>query len=75
MCDATNLALVFYPGRLKVKRWDISGWPMEILPKIKVSPIVKTKILKLIVNQIMPFLLIDSRAEATTAAVRSAVHP
>lgn len=35
MADATNLALVFYPGRLKVKRWgDFSGWPMGALEKI-----------------------------------------
>jgi 4-hydroxy-tetrahydrodipicolinate synthase len=34
MADATNLALVFYPGRLKLKRWDVSGWPMETLPQI-----------------------------------------
>jgi 4-hydroxy-tetrahydrodipicolinate synthase len=38
MCDNTNLALVFYPGRLKVKRWDPSGWPMEILPRIADIP-------------------------------------
>ena len=35
MADATNLALIFYPGRLKVKRWgDLTGWPMETLPRI-----------------------------------------
>ena len=38
MCDATNLALQFYPGRLKVKRWSPSGWPMSILPKIGEIP-------------------------------------
>lgn len=38
MCDATNLALVFYPGRLKLKRWDVSGWPMETLPQIADIP-------------------------------------
>ena len=38
MADATNLALVFYPGRLKVKRWDVSGWPMETLPQIADIP-------------------------------------
>ncbi|NLM46348.1 MAG: dihydrodipicolinate synthase family protein [Firmicutes bacterium] len=46
MCDATNLALVFYPGRLKLKRWDISGWPMEILPRIADIPnVVAMKVL------------------------------
>jgi len=38
MCDATNLAIVFYPGRLKLKRWDISGWPMATLPRIADIP-------------------------------------
>jgi 4-hydroxy-tetrahydrodipicolinate synthase len=38
MCDATNLALVFYPGRLKLKRWDPSGWPMPVLDKIADIP-------------------------------------
>ncbi len=38
MCDATNLAVVFYPGRLKLKRWDISGWPMATLPRIADIP-------------------------------------
>lgn len=36
--------------------------------KDKVSPNVKTKILKFIVNHIMPLLLLDSRAEANPAA-------
>lgn len=34
MCDQTDLAIVLYPGRLKLKRWDLSGWPMQTLPKI-----------------------------------------
>ena len=38
MCDSTNLALQFYPGRLKVKRWDLSGWPMSTLPRIADIP-------------------------------------
>lgn len=38
MCDATNLALVFYPGRLKVKRFHPSGWAMSILPRIADIP-------------------------------------
>ncbi len=38
MADATDLALVFYPGRLKAKRFHPSGWPMSILPKIADIP-------------------------------------
>ncbi len=33
MCDSTNLAIVFYPARLKVKRYHPSGWPMSYLSK------------------------------------------
>lgn len=35
MCDNTDLAIVFYPGRLKVKRWDLNGWPTQ--PKREVG--------------------------------------
>lgn len=38
MCDTTNLALHFYPGRLRVKRFHPSGWPMSIIPKIADIP-------------------------------------
>ena len=35
MADSVNLGLVFYAGRLKLKRWDPkTGWPMDTLPKI-----------------------------------------
>jgi len=38
MCDSTNLAIQFYPARLKVKRYHPSGWPMELLSKIADIP-------------------------------------
>ncbi len=38
MCDSTNLALHFYPGRLRLKRFHPSGWPMSIIPKIADIP-------------------------------------
>ena len=38
MCDNTDLALVFYPGRLKTKRFDISGFPRELLDRIADIP-------------------------------------
>ncbi len=31
MCSETNLAIVFYPARLKVKRYHPSGWVMDML--------------------------------------------
>lgn len=34
MADSTNLALHFYPGRLRVKRFHPTGWPLSIVPKI-----------------------------------------
>ena len=34
MCDETNLAITFYPARLKVKRYHPSGWPMSLMPRI-----------------------------------------
>jgi 4-hydroxy-tetrahydrodipicolinate synthase len=38
MADATNLAVNFYPGRLRAKRFHPSGWPMSILPRIADIP-------------------------------------
>ena len=38
MADSTDLALNFYPGRLRMKRFHPSGWPMEILPMIADIP-------------------------------------
>lgn len=38
MCDNTDLALVFYPGRLKVKRWDATGFPRELYTRIADIP-------------------------------------
>lgn len=38
MADSTNLAINFYPGRLRAKRFHPSGWPMSILPKIADLP-------------------------------------
>jgi 4-hydroxy-tetrahydrodipicolinate synthase len=38
MCDSTNLAIQFYPARLKVKRYHESGWPMSLLPRIADIP-------------------------------------
>lgn len=34
MASSTNLAIHFYPGRLKVKRFHPCGWPMDIVPRI-----------------------------------------
>jgi 4-hydroxy-tetrahydrodipicolinate synthase len=45
MCDSTNLAIQFYPGRLKAKRFHPSGWPMELLPRIaEIENVVAAKI-------------------------------
>jgi 4-hydroxy-tetrahydrodipicolinate synthase len=38
MCDSTNLAVHFYPGRLRLKRFHPSGWPMSIVPRIAEIP-------------------------------------
>jgi 4-hydroxy-tetrahydrodipicolinate synthase len=38
MCDATNLAIVFYPGRLHTRKFHPSYWPMSILPRIADIP-------------------------------------
>ena len=38
MADSTNLAINFYPGRLRVKRFHPTGWPMEMLPRFAEIP-------------------------------------
>jgi 4-hydroxy-tetrahydrodipicolinate synthase len=45
MCDSTDLAIQFYPGRLKAKRFHPSGWPMDLLPRIaEIENVVAAKI-------------------------------
>ena len=45
MCDTTNLAVQFYPARLKVTRFHPSGWPMSLLPRIgDIDNVVAAKI-------------------------------
>ena len=34
MADSTDLALHFYPGRLRVRRFSPCFWPMEVVPRI-----------------------------------------
>jgi len=38
VCDSTNLAVVFYPARLKIKSYHNSYWPMSLLPRIAEIP-------------------------------------
>jgi 4-hydroxy-tetrahydrodipicolinate synthase len=38
MCDSTNLAIVFYPGRLHTRTFHPSYFPPQILPKIADIP-------------------------------------
>jgi len=38
VCDSTNLAVVFYPARLKTKSLHNSYWPMQLLPRIADIP-------------------------------------
>jgi 4-hydroxy-tetrahydrodipicolinate synthase len=38
MCDSTNLAITFYPARLKTKSLHQSYWPMSLLPRIADIP-------------------------------------
>jgi len=38
MCDSTNLAIVFYPGRLHTRKFHPSYWPMPLLPRIADIP-------------------------------------
>jgi 4-hydroxy-tetrahydrodipicolinate synthase len=45
VCDSTDLAVVFYPARLKTKSLHNSYWPMQLLPRIAEIPnIVALKI-------------------------------
>ncbi len=38
VCESTNLAVVFYPARLKMKSLHNSYWPMQLLPRIADIP-------------------------------------
>jgi 4-hydroxy-tetrahydrodipicolinate synthase len=38
MCDSTNLALVFYPGRLHTRKFHPSYFPPELLPRLADIP-------------------------------------
>ncbi|OGO40118.1 MAG: hypothetical protein A2147_08325 [Chloroflexi bacterium RBG_16_57_8] len=38
MCDSTNLAIVFYPGRLHTRKFHPSYFPPELLPRIADIP-------------------------------------
>ena len=38
MCDSTNLAIVFYPGRLHTRNFHPSFFPPELLPRIAAIP-------------------------------------
>ncbi len=38
MADSTNLAINFYPGRLRIRKFHPVGWPMEILERIADIP-------------------------------------
>ncbi len=38
MCDSVNLAIVFYPGRLHVRKFHPSYFPPELLPRIADIP-------------------------------------
>jgi 4-hydroxy-tetrahydrodipicolinate synthase len=38
MCDSTNLAIVFYPGRLHTRKFHPSYWPIPLLPRIADIP-------------------------------------
>ncbi len=38
MCDSTNLAIVFYPGRLHTRHFHPSYFPPELLPRIADIP-------------------------------------
>ncbi len=45
MCSNTDLAIQFYPGRLKVKKMHPSGWPMDLLEQIAdIDNVVAAKI-------------------------------
>ncbi len=38
VCDSTNLAIIFYPARLKTRSLHYSYWPMQLLPRIAEIP-------------------------------------
>jgi 4-hydroxy-tetrahydrodipicolinate synthase len=38
MCDSTNLAIIFYPGRLHTRKFHPSDWPMSLVPRIADIP-------------------------------------
>jgi len=38
ICDSTNLAVIFYPARLKTRTMHASYWPVELLPRIAEIP-------------------------------------